>query len=251
MSTGDRLTNYCTDHQWKGRADCVHCGIRNLMLFSGVPDSGFDHLLKPVDNLIYRAGATLYEEGEPGQSVFSIRRGIVKLLYRTPDGSQRIVRLLGRGVTIGLELLDQGVTYHHTAVAVQDVDLCTIPLATLRDLEAQFPALCDKVRQQVQHQVDRADHWIKALNTGVTRARIAQLLLLLMEIGADRNGDIQLLPRDDMAAVVGVTTETASRVIADFKRRGLLTKVASNTFRCDAQQLRRLLDESTRPVGES
>lgn len=250
MSTSDRLTNYCTDHQWKGRADCVHCGIRKLMLFSGVPDSGFEHLLKPVDNLIYRTGATLYEEGSPGQSVFSIRRGLVKLLYRTPDGNQRIVRLLGKGVTIGLELLDQGTGYHHTAVAVQDLDLCSIPLATLRDLEMRFPALCDKVRQQVQHQVDRADHWIKALNTGVTRARIAQLLLLLMEIGADRNGDIQLLPREDMAAVVGVTTETASRVIAEFRRLGLLTKVANGIFRCSTQRLQALVEGSLRSASD-
>lgn len=250
MTNSRKATNYCTDHQWKGRADCAHCGIRKLMLFSGIPDSGFAHLLQPVDNHLYRAGATLYEEGIHGQMAFSIRRGLVKLLYRTPDGSQRIVRLLGRGVTIGLELLDKGVTYHHTAIAVQNVDLCTIPLPTLRNLESEYPALCDKVRQQLQYQLDCADHWIKSLNTGVARARIARLLQLLMEIGADRNGDIQLLPRDDMAAVVGVTAETASRIVADFKRRGVLAKVASNTYRCDVPLLQRLQDEAEEhPAG--
>lgn len=250
MPSSPDKTTYCTDDRWQGRADCVHCGIRHLMLFSGIPDSGFAHLLKPIDNHVYDAGATIYEEGTRSQTVFSIRRGMVKLLNRTPDGNQRIVRLLGKGVTIGLELLDHGAGYHHTAVAVQDLDLCSIPLATLRDLEARFPALCDKVRQQVQHQVDRADHWIIALNTGVTRARIAQLLLLLMEIGADRNGDIQLLPREDMAAVVGVTTETASRVIAEFRRLGLLTKVANGTFRCSARQLQALVEDSLRSASD-
>ncbi len=244
---GSKKINYCTDHHWQGRADCAHCGIRHLMLFADVPDNGFDHLLHPIDNHIYRAGATLYDEGVRGQTVFSIRRGLVKLLYRAPDGSQRIVRLLGRGVTVGLELLDDGVAYQHTAVAIQDVDLCAIPLSTLQDLQQRFPPLCDKVRHQVQLQVDRADHWIKALNTGVARERITQLLLLLLDIGADRNGDIQLPPREDMAAIVGVTMETASRVIADFKRRGILIKVAQDTFRCEPQQLQQLLQAPAAP----
>ncbi|MFZ5619834.1 MAG: Crp/Fnr family transcriptional regulator [Pseudomonadota bacterium] len=228
----------CTDAEWKGRPDCALCGIRRVMLFSGLPASGFEHLLRPIDNFVYRPGSTIYQEGAQGRAVFSIRRGLVKLLYRTPDGSQRIVRLLGKGAVAGLELLDEGVTYHHTAVTVQEVDLCTIPVATLKDLEAQHPELCDRVRQQLQYQVDRADHWIRALNTGIARTRIAQLLLLLAEIAADRNGDIQLLPRDDMAAVVGVTTETASRVIADFKRRNVIYKVAANTYRIEPAKLR-------------
>jgi CRP/FNR family transcriptional regulator, anaerobic regulatory protein len=244
-----KMANYCTNHEWKGRADCAHCGIRQLMLFSGLPESGFTELLQPIDNHLYSAGASLYEEGVRGQTVYSIRRGLLKLLYRTPDGSQRIVRLHGKGITIGLELLDANVAYHHTAVAVEDVDACAIPLATLKNLQVRFPSLCDKVRQQLQQQVDRADQWIKDLNTGVAWSRVARLLLLLRELGADRNGDIELLPREDMAAVVGVTTETASRIVADFKRRGLLLKVTGNTYRCNAQQLDQLLTETGVSTG--
>jgi len=244
MPMTNKPASYCTDSEWLGRSDCAQCGIRKLMLFSKLPEHSFANLLQPIDNHHYKTGATIYEEGIRGRHVFSIRRGLVKLLYQTSDGSQRIVRLLGRGVTIGLEVLDADVAYQHTAVVVQDVDLCMIPRKTLRDLEVKFPALCDQVRQQLQHQIERADHWIKALNTGSARARIAQLLLLLLDIGSDRNGDIQLLPRDDMAAVVGVTTETASRIIAEFGRRGLLSRVASNTYRCSVPQLQQVLAEA-------
>lgn len=240
MPSSPDKTTYCTDHRWQGRADCVHCGIRHLMLFSGIPDSGFAHLLKPIDNHVYDAGATIYEEGTRSQTVFSIRRGMVKLLNRTPDGNQRIVRLLGKGVTIGLELLDHGAGYHHTAVAVQDLDLCSIPLATLRDLEARFPALCDKVRQQVQHQVDRADHWIIALNTGVTRARIAQLLLLLMEIGAVSGSQAstrrsRASPAEPVSSSASSTSTrcTKSRPLtASASRRQCVADCTSSTRQC-------------------
>lgn len=240
--------SYCADREWKGRADCARCGIRRLMLFSELPEHSFDSLLKPIDNFLLQPGDSFYEEGAKGDAVYSIRRGLVKLLHDNPDGSQRIVRLLGQGAVVGLELLDAGVTYHHTAVAVQELDLCRIPVSTLRDLEQHHPELCDRVRQQLQYQVDRADHWIKSLNTGVSRKRIAQLLLLLEELAPDRNGDIQLLPRQDMAAVVDMTSETTSRIIADFTRRGLIRKVASNSYRLDTPALQALCAAPAPPV---
>jgi CRP-like cAMP-binding protein len=218
-----------------------------MMLFSPLPDGSFTELLQPIDNLRYQPGSVLYQEGKRGKMVFSIRRGLVKLLCQGPDGSQRIVRLLGKGSVVGLERLDQRVGYHHTAIAVQELDLCAIPLVTLQDLERQHPELCDRVRQQLQYQVDRADHWIKKLNTGVARARIAHLLLLLQELGANRNGDIELLPREDMAAVVGVTKETASRIIAVFKRQRLIYKVAANTFRVESVKLHELAEQALLP----
>lgn len=237
MTGQAKPASYCTDRNWKGRADCSHCGIRRLMLFSPLPEDSFGHLLKPIDNFMLDAGGVLYEEGRPGELVYSIRRGLVKLMHRKPDGEQRIVRLLGQGAVVGLELLDAGVAYQHTAMAVQPVDVCAIPVATLRDLEAHHPELCDRVRQQLQYHVDRADHWIKSLNTGISRDRIAQLLLLLAELAPDRNGDIELPPRDDMAAVVGMTPETTSRIIADFRRRGLIAKIAPGTYRIEKRRL--------------
>ena len=238
-----RRVSYCTDHEWRGRSDCVHCSIRGMMLFSQLPEHSFGHLLQPIDNQHYPPDSILYREDQQGDAVFSIRRGLVKLLCEGVDGGQRIVRLLGRGDVAGLEVLDKGVRYRHTAVAVGDVDLCSIPLVTLKDLERQHPELCNRLRQQLQAQVNRADHWIKHLNTGVARVRIAHLLLLLTTIAADRNGDIELLPRDDMAAVCGVTKETASRIVAEFKRDGWLVKVAPNTFRVTADKLQQMIDE--------
>ncbi|MEE4249746.1 MAG: Crp/Fnr family transcriptional regulator [Alcanivoracaceae bacterium] len=242
MSVGHRKSSYCVDREWMGRADCTHCAIRSMMLFSRLPTESFDQLLQPIDNERHYSGSLLYNEGNPGKEMFSIRRGLVKLTRLGSDGSERIVRLLGKGAVVGLELLDRGTTYKHTAVTVQDVDLCRIPLVTLLDLERHHPELCASIRQQLQYHVDRADHWIKHLNTGKARSRIAELLLLLADIGADQNGDIELLSRDDMASIAGITKETASRIIAEFKRHRLIYKVAANnTHRIESGKLRELI----------
>jgi len=229
--------SHCADAEWVGRADCRHCNIRSIMLFSGLPDAAFDGTLRPIDNFRYAAGASLYDEGQQGDVIFSIRRGLVKLLHLGADGSQRILRLLGSGSAVGLELLDGSTHYRHSATAVGALDVCRIPVATIAELEKAFPELAKQERHRLQEHLNRADEWILTMGTGPARQRVAHLLLFLSRYSADPNGDIELLAGEDMAAIVGTSVETVSRIIADLKRRRLLNRVAAHRFRCDAAAL--------------
>jgi CRP-like cAMP-binding protein len=127
------------------------------MLFSELPESAFEHLLLPITNIKYPGGCALYEEGGNDEAVYSIRNGLVKLQHLAPDGLQRIVRLLGFGSALGLELLDGGEGYRHSAVTLGNTDVCRIPLATLRKLEKEFPNLCHQIRLRLQDDLDKAD----------------------------------------------------------------------------------------------
>ena len=231
---------YCTNVKWIGRAHCGKCHIRQLMLFSELPDTAFDHLLQPIDQYIYPPGSVIYEVNSGKNFLYSIRRGMVKLVHAGRDGTSRIVRLLGPGAAIGLELLEGDRGYHHTAVAVTRVDLCKIPVTTTRQLTGQHPQLCDRVGQQLQNQLDIADQWIVALSTGTARERVAQLLLLLDRFFSEENGEFILLNREDMAAITGVSVETVSRMIAEFKRQKILKRYRENLFMCNVTALEQI-----------
>lgn len=230
----------CTNVEWKGRAHCDKCHIRQLMLFSELPDSAFEHLLQPIDHYLYPPGSVIYQADTHKQFIYSIRRGMVKLVHVGQDGSNRIVRLLGPGAAIGLELLDGAEGYHHTAIAINQVDLCKIPVSTTRQLTTEHPALCKHVGQQLQEQLDLADQWIVALGTGSARQRVAQLLLVLDEFFADENGAFILLNREDMAAMVGIAVETVSRIIAEFKRQKILYRYKVNLYSCNVAALQEI-----------
>lgn len=229
---------YCTDIKWIGRSHCEKCHIRSLMLFSELPENAFNSLLQPIDHFIYPAGSILYEAGKQKKFIYSIRQGMVKLVHIPKDGNKRIVRLLGTGSAIGLELLDGASNYHHTAVAINEVDLCRIPVQTTKQLEDKYPILNHHVREQLQDQLHLADQWIVALGTGVAKQRVAQLLLILNEFFANRDGAFLLLSREDMAAMIGIAIETVSRMIAEFKRLNILYKTKNNLYMCDVAALR-------------
>lgn len=237
MNENKDLTVNCTNIKWQGRAHCENCQIRQMMLFSELPESAFTHLLQPIDRYVFPSGSVIYEAGDQRQFIYTIRRGMVKLVHVTSDGSYRIVRLLGPGSSIGLESLDGADGYHHTAIALDQVDLCKIPVATVRQIESNHPTLCIHLGEQLQQQLDLADQWIVALGSGSARQRVARLILILEEFFADKNGAFLLISREDMAAMIGIAIETVSRMIAEFKRDGLLQKVDGKLYLCNAEEL--------------
>jgi CRP/FNR family transcriptional regulator, anaerobic regulatory protein len=233
----------CTSVEWVGRAHCDKCHIRRLMLFSELPDSAFEHMLQPVDQFIHTAGSTIFEAGSRKQFIYSIRRGMVKLVHTAEDGTNRIVRLLGPGSAIGLELLDGAESYHHSAIAINQIDLCKIPVTTVKQLESNYPQLYQHVLQQLQDQLDMADQWIVALGAGTAKQRVAQLLLVLDKFFADSNDEFILLSREDMAAMIGIAVETVSRMIAEFKRQKILYKTDNKLYMCNSAELLKIAQQ--------
>ncbi len=243
MTTISNQSN-CTNAEWMGRAHCGKCHIRKLMLFSGLAETAFDDTLQPINHFLHPPGSVIYDVTTHHKFIYSIRRGMVKLVHISQDGTKRIVRLLGPGAAIGLELLDGADSYHHAAVAMSQVDLCKIPIAAVKQLENKHPELCDKVRDQLQNQLDLADQWIIALGAGTAKQRVAQLLLFMNKSFADKEGAFVLISREDMAAIIGIALETVSRMIAEFKRQKIIYKTAHSLYMCNVDALQQIAKQA-------
>ncbi len=165
---------------------------------------------------------------------------MVKLEYVAPNGDNRIIRLLGEGSVIGLELLDTAESYYYNAVAIDQVDLCKIPVSTVKHLEVKYPHMSHNIREQLQRQLNLADEWIFSLSTGTAKQRVAHLVRILHENYADNNGAFILLHRDDMAAIISIATETISRMVAKFKRKNILYKSDGHLYKCDISAIEKI-----------
>ena len=225
----------CTDIEWIGRAKCAVCEMRNSVLFSDLSPHELDTILQPIDNLHVPQHAVLYEQGKTAPNLFTVRSGLIKLKVDLPNGTQRIVRLLRPGDVAGMETL-VGEPYHHTAIALQDADVCRIPREVIIQLDQTNPSVHLALLQRWQHLVDQADHFISSLSTGPAEARIARLLITL---GCDLHPET-MPSREDMGALLGITTETASRIMAEFKRRGLVHVDKGSEVVCDHAGLAQL-----------
>jgi CRP-like cAMP-binding protein len=234
-------TRRCTLHEaWSGKADCVHCTLRSSALFAGLEPSDFENIHPPIAQFKLAPETRLYRAGDSGQFMFTIRSGLVKQLRLLPDGNQRILRLSHHNDVLGLETLVLD-AYQHDAVVLHTAEVCRFSTKTVRQLAEENINLRHELTRRWQMALQDADNWIVELSTGSARARIARLLLRLAVM--QEQNVCELVSREDMGAIVGITTETASRIIADFKRQGLTREMHSNTCTLDIPRLKLIATE--------
>ncbi len=211
---------------------CTQCSGHLLAALSGeplLPNLSGDQL-RPVPFL---PDAEIYTEGAAGHTAYTLCKGMVKLMRSLPNGTRRIVRVLRKGDVMGLELLTGGV-YHHSAIALGDTVLCPMQASAVQELAQAEPARYARLLQRWQGIVDEADFVITQLSTGGARSRVARLLLHLTARSHD--GACYSLTREDMGALLGLTTETTSRVMAAFKREGAVRE-SRGRLQCNTEAL--------------
>lgn len=222
---------------WSGEADCSICSLRDSVLFAGLREQDFELIHKPIDQMHHEPGSYLYRAGDRAEHLFTIRSGLVKLVQYLPDGSQRIVRLLRSSDVTGLEAL-LGETYQHDAIVMQSTETCNLPVDVVKLLSDENSRLHQELLKRWQRALEEADLWITQLSTGSAKQRVARLLQRLI---CDLNtNECQLFNREDMGAMLGITTETASRTIADFKRSGILIEKSPSRYLVDVDKIKQL-----------
>jgi CRP/FNR family transcriptional regulator, anaerobic regulatory protein len=223
-----------------GVADCLKCALRESVLFAKLKDEVFEQLHDPIDQYTLPIGSTLYHTGDKGDRMYTVRSGILKLVQYLPDGSQRIVRLIRSTDITGLEAI-LGETYQHDAVVLQETEVCALPVRVVENLSRENPDLHRELLSRWHRALNEADAWLTELSTGSAKQRVARLLLRLVK--DTQESQCSLFAREDMGAMLGITTETASRTIAEFKRQSLLVEITANQFLLDIPNLQRIAED--------
>lgn len=225
-------------HAWNGVDKCQKCPIRGLVLFADLQRDDFDLLHLPINDIELQSGDTLYKEQQAPNFVYTIRSGLVKLVRYLPDGSYRIVRLLHQGDLAGIEALNSS-SYLHHAIALQNTSVCRIPVEDIEALNSNSPHLYKQLTARWQKVQTDADVWLADLTMGSSKKRVASLLLYLSRCRGEE-GEFFLPTREDIGGLLAITTETASRVIAEFKRLDLL-QIQRHIAKIDKQGLMDIL----------
>lgn len=214
---------------------CARCEMRSGALFGALDPNSVVRIHADIDDPELAAETRIYARGEPGTAVYTVRSGIVRFQRVTARGDRRIVRLAGRGDLIGQEaLLHQ--PYADEAVACTAVQLCRIPRQLIGHLGQADTELMHELMRRWQLALDQAGAWAAELSTGVARRRVLKLLAELARLAGD-SSEIWMPRREDMGAMLGLTVETASRMISQLRREGVLRSLGQRRAELDSVRL--------------
>lgn len=210
----------------KNKIDCRTCASRLTGLFCALEHPSLIELNhhKVVNH--YKKGQIIFYEGNEAIGLFCIFSGKIKLYKSTSDGRQQILRIAGPGDLLGYRALFAGEPYHATAEAMEDASICCIDQKSFFPVLNKNPDLALDLIKKLSRELRAAEDLATSIAHKSVRERMAELLLILKEAYGKKVGkncviDLRLT-REEMAEMIGVTQETAIRLISDFKKEKLI-----------------------------
>jgi CRP-like cAMP-binding protein len=196
--------------------------------------------LLPAD---YRPGQLIFAEGEPGDRLYIIASGKVKIACRAPDGRQKVQAVLGPSEMFGeLAVFDPG-PRASTATAITEVQAMFTERAALRGCIADHPEIAEQLLRVLARRLRRTiDNQVEVMATDV-RGRLAkQLLQLAQQFGSQDDGAMHVshdLTQEELAQLIGASRETVNQALTDFARRGWIQLFDKSVLILDSERLMR------------
>jgi CRP-like cAMP-binding protein len=217
--------------------------LSQLPFFDGLPKIAIININQRFVERGFIAGETIYFAGDPAGHLYVVADGKIKLLRHSSSGKDVLLDLLTLGEFFGSLSSLEDDRYPDTAQAQTAACVLSIRSEGFRGILDEYPQAALKVLDITAERLKSAHETIRQLSAFPVEKRIAHTLLKLAgKIGRkDAVGLLIEVPlsRDDLAEMAGTTTETASRIMSQFQKDGL---VESGRQWVAIKDLRRLAD---------
>ncbi len=196
--------------------------LSTVPLLSGLDASEIARFAELTRERAYPRGSIIVFEDDPGDSLFIVRAGRVKVVLIGEDGREVILGILGVGDHFGeLSLIDGQPRSAHV-IAMEDSQLIVLRREDFRRRVEESPAVAWALLVELSRRLRRADEQIGRLVLLDVDGRIARLLL---DAAAESGGTTieKRLTHQTIAQMIGASRETVSRAMRSFQDRGLIS----------------------------
>ncbi|HPY40500.1 MAG TPA: Crp/Fnr family transcriptional regulator [Thiolinea sp.] len=222
----------------KGKGHCLSCPIRHLSIFGELPTERLGQI-QPFQPAVlqFQAGETIYHQGAMSQSAYTLRKGMVKLSKSLANGRTQIIRVIGAGELFGFDgFADEA--YSHSATPLCTIEVCRLPFADLANLKRQYAEIDTAMTQRWLRYLRQAENQMLALGVMKAPERLASFLVNWYDSGTATEQGVALpLARGEIGELLGLTIETVSRFISEWKRQGLISETKGYLKLLDRQVL--------------
>lgn len=193
--------------------------LASVPLFKSLDASELARFAELVREKSYPKGSVILFEDDPGDSLFIVRDGRVKVVLLADDGREVILGILGPGEHFGeLSLIDEQPRSAHV-IAMEDALLLVLRREDFRKRVEANPSVAWSLLAELSGRLRKADGQIGSLVLLDVHGRIARLLLDTADVGESAL-IARPLTHQTIAHLIGASRETVSRAMRDFQASG-------------------------------
>jgi CRP/FNR family transcriptional regulator, cyclic AMP receptor protein len=217
--------------------------VRRAPLFAALDDEASRSLLDTMVEVRLGRAEVLFAEGDPGERLYVIVEGKIKLGRTSGDGRENLLAILGPGEMFGeLSLFDPG-PRTATATSIGESRLIGLGHEDLQPFLRRHPEVAQTLLHALARRLRRTNETLADLVFSDVPGRVAKALLdLSTRFGRPADEGVHVaheLTQEELAQLVGASRETVNKALADFASRGWLRLEARAVVLLDVERLRR------------
>ncbi|MBQ0787750.1 MAG: cyclic nucleotide-binding domain-containing protein, partial [Oceanihabitans sp.] len=187
---------------------------------------GMESLSKDRKVLTFNKKDFIFTEGDTAHTLYFIQKGAIKTYKTTESGKRMVTGIFGPGQFVGqLSLLSNNGTYRDNATVLEHAEVFKIPKVDFTTLLFGDKLISNKFITMISNDLIDLQEQLVSMAFSTVRQRLAKVLLNLSEneiLHNSRNKGISI-SREDLASLMGTATETAIRMLTDFKDEALIS----------------------------
>jgi CRP-like cAMP-binding protein len=195
--------------------------LQKVPLFSQLAPAELQRVVDVARERAYPKNSVILFEDDPGDALYVVAQGQVKVVLIGEDGREVILSVLGAGEFFGeMALIDDEPRSAHV-IAMEDSGLLVLRREDFQGILRQSPGIALALLRELSRRLRRVDEKVGSLVLLDVNGRVAQLLL---DLADEEKGDriTRRLTHHTIAQMIGSSRETVSRTMRELVDKGLI-----------------------------
>ncbi|MFK5878413.1 MAG: Crp/Fnr family transcriptional regulator [Flavobacteriaceae bacterium] len=222
--------------------NCQSCIIRKFNSLNKLTQSQSALLSERKTEVSFKKGEVIFSEGSHLNGIYCVRTGNCKMTKLSSNGKDQIVRFVRDGELLGYRSVIVKEPTSLSVTALDDMSACFIAKEDIFEMLNSNPDFLYDIFKSVSRDLKNTSKSLTDMAQKSVRERLAHTILFLDErFGEDEEDAINVhLSREEIANVIGTATESAIRLLSEFKKEGLITLRGKTIIIKDKKRLEKI-----------
>jgi CRP-like cAMP-binding protein len=171
----------------------------------------------------FKKGDIIIHEGSLNSNIIYLKSGLVKEYVRTSGDKEQILQIVKKHSYLGLPSLFGDKVNHYSYAALEDIKVCYIDIAMFKKLIKKNGDFAYEILVSVSRDSLNNFHRFMSQSQKKTYGKVADAILYFSRIIYENNEFEIPFTRQELADLIGISRESASRVLLKLKEDGILS----------------------------
>lgn len=201
--------------------------LKQVSLFAHLADEDIHELMSAAKRRAFRSGEVIFHRDDPGQVLYMIKEGKVKICIISPDGQEISLAVFGKGECFGEFALLDGLPRSADAIAMERVECYTLQRSDFQNAIMKNPRIAIQVLEALTRRLRNTDNMVEDLIFLDVYGRVAKKLLELADAhGVKTDDGVRIdvrLTQQELASMVGASRESVNKVMGYFSEKDFIS----------------------------